>query len=59
MQDGALTWEIDEFLDRDLVLAEVELPDPAAKFALPEWLEPFVVREVTEDPAFQNLNLAL
>ncbi|MCB9625664.1 MAG: CHAD domain-containing protein, partial [Sandaracinus sp.] len=26
IEDGGLVWEIDEFLDRDLVLAEVELP---------------------------------
>jgi CHAD domain-containing protein/CYTH domain-containing protein len=55
--DGALTWEIDQFLDRDLVLAEVELPDPAATVELPKWLEDYVVREVTDDPEFLNLNL--
>jgi CHAD domain-containing protein/CYTH domain-containing protein len=58
VEEGALTWEIDQFLDRDLVLAEVELPDPATAVELPKWLEHFVVREVTEDPAFLNLHLA-
>ena len=45
--DGALTWEIDEFLDRDLHLAEVELDDPHQRVELPEWLEPHVRRDVT------------
>ncbi|HSC09324.1 MAG TPA: hypothetical protein VLD59_21050, partial [Steroidobacteraceae bacterium] len=58
VEEGSLTWEIDQFLDRDLVLAEVELPDPATAVELPEWLKRFVVREVTRDPAFLNLNLA-
>lgn len=56
--DSGLTWEIDEFLDRDLVLAEVELPSPEIRPALPSWLEPLVVREVTDDPEYVNLRLA-
>lgn len=58
VKEGALTWEIDQFLDQDLVLAEVELPDPATTVELPKWLEGLVVREVTEDPEFLNLHLA-
>ena len=57
--EGRLTWEIDEFEDRDLVLAEVELPAEDVEAALPDWLRSFVVREVTEDPAYQNQTLAL
>ncbi len=56
--DGSLTWEIDVFAERDLVLAEVELPYPETAVEPPAWLEPFVVREVTGDPAYVNLNLA-
>jgi CHAD domain-containing protein/CYTH domain-containing protein len=56
--DGGLIWEIDEFTDRDLILAEVELGDAAEQPALPDWLAPMLVREVTEDPAYVNLNLA-
>jgi CHAD domain-containing protein/CYTH domain-containing protein len=56
--DGALVWEIDEFLDRALVLAEIELPTADAEVTLPEWLAPSVVREVTDEPAFTNLRLA-
>jgi len=56
--DGAYTWEIDEFLDRDLWLAEVELSDPAEEAALPEWLAPHVVRDVTGVKKYVNLRLA-
>jgi CYTH domain-containing protein len=56
--DGALTWEIDVFLDRDLVLAEVELTDAAQAVEIPEWLAPFIVREVTQEPAYLNSVMA-
>jgi CHAD domain-containing protein/CYTH domain-containing protein len=56
--DGPLTWEIDVFADRDLVLAEVELPAADGAVSVPDWLAPHVVREVTDDPAYVNLNLA-
>lgn len=55
---GDLTWEIDEFTDRDLVLAEVELPQAEAAAPLPAWLAPWVVREVTDEPAYVNAVLA-
>jgi CHAD domain-containing protein/CYTH domain-containing protein len=51
-------WEIDEFLDRKLVLAEVELEDPDDVAALPDWLAPVVVREVTDEPRYSNARLA-
>jgi CHAD domain-containing protein/CYTH domain-containing protein len=56
--DGDLTWEIDEFLDRDLVLAEVELAGRPVDVEVPAWLQPHVDREVTEDEAYSNLRLA-
>jgi len=52
------TWEIDEFLDRDLVLAEVELSTANEEAAIPEWLEAVVVREVTGAPEYENATLA-
>jgi len=58
VHDGPLTWEIDEFTDRTLVLAEVELPTRDTVVALPVWLEPYVVREVTDDREFTNWQLA-
>jgi CHAD domain-containing protein/CYTH domain-containing protein len=58
VSEGELTWEIDVFADRDLVLAEIELPAAQRGVTLPEWLAPHVVREVTDEPEYLNLNLA-
>jgi CYTH domain-containing protein len=55
---GGLVWEIDEFEDLDLVLAEVELPSENAQVELPDWLSPHVEREVTGEPEYYNRNLA-
>jgi CYTH domain-containing protein len=56
--DGPVVWEIDAFLDRPLVLAEIELPTPDFPVEIPDWLAPFLVREVTDESAFSNLRLA-
>ena len=56
--EGRLVWEVDEFLDRPLVLAEVELASAATRPELPEWLARVSVREVTDDPRYTNLHLA-
>ncbi|HEY2066481.1 MAG TPA: CHAD domain-containing protein, partial [Gemmatimonadaceae bacterium] len=58
VHDGPLTWEIDEFLDRELVIAEVELGRADAEVEIPAWLERHVVREVTAEPEYANQNLA-
>lgn len=58
VQDGAFTWVIDRFTDRELVLAEVELPSGAIRPPLPKWLAPHVVGDVTDDSRYVNLNLA-
>lgn len=55
---GDLVWEIDEFTDRELFLAEVELPSEDVEVEIPEWLAPHVVREVTDEDAYVNLRLA-
>ncbi|MEW6489765.1 MAG: CYTH domain-containing protein [Thermodesulfobacteriota bacterium] len=49
-------WEVDEFWgeNRGLVLAEVELADPAEAVDLPEWAG----EEVSHDPRYANANLA-
>jgi len=39
-------------------LLEVELTDPDAHVVLPPLLEPFVVAEVTDDPAWRNSAVA-
>ena len=58
VREGERVWEIDQFLDRELVLAEVELPSVEAAVELPAWLRPHVVREVTEEAEYKNENLA-
>jgi CHAD domain-containing protein/CYTH domain-containing protein len=55
---GDLCWEIDLFTDRDLVLAEVELPATDHPLEIPDWLRPCLVRDVTGEGAYVNLNLA-
>jgi len=56
---GAVVWEIDEFVDLGLVLAEVELPSADQRVDLPSWLAPLVVREVTDEPSYRNYALAV
>jgi adenylate cyclase len=56
--EGAHVWEIDRFLDRDLVLAEIELPAADTPVHFPDWLAPYVVREVTDEGAYTNAQLA-
>ncbi len=58
LRAGAHAWSIDEFLDRELVLAEVELLHAGERPELPEWLAPHLVREVTAEPGFSDLDLA-
>lgn len=56
--DGGLTWEIDRFRDRRLVLAEIELPSEDHEVVLPDWLRDHVVRDVTGEDEYVNVNLA-
>jgi CHAD domain-containing protein/CYTH domain-containing protein len=56
--DGTHVWEVDEFLDRDLLLVEVELTSRDEAVEVPTWLKPHVVREVTGDDQYVNQNLA-
>jgi adenylate cyclase len=58
IEHGDDVWEIDEFVDRDLVLAELEPPDAAYPVEIPGWLAPVLVREVTGERQFANSNLA-
>lgn len=56
--NGADHWEIDEFLDRALVLAELEIPRADARIAMPDWLKAVLVREVTDERDYTNRSLA-
>lgn len=55
---GERTWEIDVFLDRGLVLAEIELASAEEEVVIPLWLAPYVVREVTDESEYVNARLA-
>jgi CYTH domain-containing protein len=56
---GARTWEVDQFLDVELVMAEIELESAEEQVELPAWLADCVLEDVTETPAYRNFNLAL
>ena len=56
--NGSDVWEIDEFMDRPLVLAELELTRADAPVRFPDWLTPALVREVTDEPEYTNRSLA-
>jgi len=56
--DGDVVWEVDEFTDRDLVLAEIELTSPDDEVEIPGWLRPYVVREVTDEDGYSGAALA-
>ena len=55
---GRHVWEVDRFLDLPVLLAECELEHPDEHLDVPAWLAPVVLREVTEEPAFRNSELA-
>ena len=59
IDDGDLVWEIDDYEGIDLVLAEVELPSPDTSVTIPHWLAAHVVRDVTDEPDYQNYEIAL
>ena len=55
---GDALWEVDEYLDRPLVVAEIELPAPDTVVELPPWLRAVLDREVTDEPEYANDHLA-
>ena len=57
--EGEVVWEIDHFDRLAMVLAEVELPAPDALVEIPAWLAPLLEREVTEDPTYRNVAIAM
>jgi CYTH domain-containing protein len=58
VREGDLTWEIDRFRDRELFLAEIELPSEDTEVVLPDWLRDCVERDVTGESEYVNINLA-
>ncbi|HEX6368269.1 MAG TPA: CHAD domain-containing protein [Longimicrobium sp.] len=58
VREGELTWEIDRFAGRRLVLAEIELPSEDFDVQIPAWLRDHVERDVTGEDEYVNINLA-
>lgn len=56
--ENNLFWEVDQFLDRDLALAEIEMPTADYNVIIPDWLAPYIVREVTDEKEYNNIALA-
>lgn len=56
VQHKGHVWEIDVFegANAGLIVAEIELADPAESFSRPDWLG----AEVTDDPRYYNVALA-
>jgi CHAD domain-containing protein len=57
IEANGFVWELDVFKKRKLVLLEVELPSEDTVATPPEWLAKLIVRDVTDEPAYLNLNL--
>lgn len=53
-----MAWEVDDFEDRNLFIAEIEIPTADYNVVLPFWMRNYVVREVTNEPEYLNINLA-
>jgi len=58
VRDGAVVWEIDDFHELDVVLAEVELPTAQTQVEPPQWLSRHIQRDVTGETAYYNFTLA-
>jgi CYTH domain-containing protein len=56
--DEGVEWVVDQFVDRPLVLAEVELETADAAVQVPAWLANVLVREVTNEPEYTNFRLS-
>jgi CYTH domain-containing protein len=55
---GKLTWEVDEYLGMNVIVAEIELPTEKYDLKLPKFIKDVLIMEVTKFPEFKNSNLA-
>ena len=58
-KDG-LTWEIDQYAGKlkNLVIAEIEIPDENYTIDMPDIIKQVLAKEVTENSKYKNKNLA-
>ena len=59
VNQNGLDWEIDRYLNVDLVTLEVELDDINQEIEIPDFLEEIIIMEVTGIEEFSNFNLSL
>jgi len=58
-KDGEITWEIDDFENVKLIVAEVELPKETYRLKIPKQIKNEMIIEVTGMTEFFNDNLAV
>jgi len=51
-------WEIDVFIGIRLVIAEFEIQSEDQEIIIPDWLQPFIIKEITGEKEFSNYNLS-
>jgi CYTH domain-containing protein len=56
--NGVDKWEVDQYMDFDLVIAELEMPTKEHEFETPEHISDELIMEVTGLREFTNLSLA-
>jgi len=57
-KNGNDTWEVDEFLETSLIVAEIEIPTKDYKVEIPSYISENLICEVSEMREFSNKNLS-
>lgn len=57
-KNGNDTWEVDEFLETSLIVAEIEIPNKEYDVVLPDFITENLICEVTGMREFSNKNLS-
>lgn len=55
---NGLKWEIDYFPDRDMIIAEIEIPTLDYALVIPDYISDNLIAEVTFEKEFSNRSLA-
>lgn len=56
--NGVDKWEVDQYMEFDLVMVELEMPNKEYEFEIPEYISDEMITEVTGQRDFSNLSLA-
>lgn len=57
--DNGLKWEVDSFLDFDMVVAEIEIPQIDYRLDIPEEIKSVLVEEITHRKDLSNFALSI